>query len=377
MMVQSTPFIVHVTALLLSTLSCCSAENVYCVTPAQPTTTSNSCSPCPHNSKCATLSEYAQQAKLYFTSNTTMVFLPGDHTLDMNITVANISSLTMCGESSSGYVATVVCNGPVGLSFTSMDDFKIHSLTFTSCGRSFDSPNGSKYAILLESIEYAELVNCSFHDNLGTALAVYHSSTTLADNNEFTHNRCNREGLMPNTCFGGRGITALHSNLTLIGNTTFSHNLATFGSAGIHVTNCSLSSTGSIHFINNSITSLPYTTICYSAAIWASASSLNITGTSNFISSNGKAICARNNTSLSFTGTSNFINHSIGYDAGGAIHAEHSTSLSFTGTSNFINNSAYNGGAIFVTFNISLNFTGTSNFINNSAVHDWWCNFCW
>ena len=299
-----------------------------------------------------------------------MVFLPGDHTLDMNITVANISSLTMCGESSSGYVATVVCNGPVGLSFTSMDDFKIHSLTFTSCGRSFDSPNGSKYAILLESIEYAELVNCSFHGNLGTALAVYHSSTTLAENNEFTHNRCNREGLMPNTCFGGRGITALHSNLTLIGNTTFSQNLATFGSAGIHVTNCSLSSTGSIHFINNSITSLPYTTICYSAAIWASASSLNITGTSNFISSNGKAICARNNTSLSFTGTSNFINHSIGYDAGGAIHAEHSTSLSFTGTSNFINNSAYNGGAIFVTFNISLNFTGTSNFINNSAVHD-------
>ena len=347
-----------------------------------------------------------------------MVFLPGDHTLDMNITVANISRLTMCGESSSGYVPTVVCNGPVGLSFTSMDDFKIHSLTFTSCGRSFDSPNGSKYAILLESIEYAELVNCSFHGNLGTALAVYHSSTTLAENNEFTHNRCNREGLIPNTCFGGRGITALHSNLTLIGNTTFLRNHATFGSAGIHVTNCSLSSTGSIHFINNSITSLPYSRLCYSAAIWASASSLNITGTSNFISSNGKTICARNNTSLSFTGTSNFIssngqaicarnntslsftgtsnfissngkaicaryntslsftgtsnfiNNSDGCNAGGAIYGDYNTSLSFNGTSNFINNSAYNGGAIFVTFNISLNFTGTSNFINNSAVHD-------
>ena len=303
-----------------------------------------------------------------------MVFLPGDHTLDMNITVANISSLTMGGESSSGYVATVVCNGSVGFSFTSMVDFKIHSLAFTSCGRSLDSPNGSKYAILLESTEYAELVNCSFHNNLGTALAAYHSSITLAENNEFAHNRCDHEGFTPNTCFGGRGITALHSNLTLIGNTTFLRNHATFGSAGIHVTNCSLNSTGSIHFINNSITSLPFTTICYSVAIWASASSLNITGISNFISNTGsigKAICARNNTSLSFTGTSNFINHSIGYDAGGAIYAEHSTSLSFTGTSNFINNSAYNGGAIFVAlYNISLNFTGTSNFINNSAVYD-------
>ena len=117
-MVQFRPFIVQLATLLLSTLSCCSAENVYCVTPTQPTDTS--CSLCPHNSThCATLSEYAQQAKSYFTSNTTMVFLSGDHTLDMNITVANISRLTMWGESSSGYVAKVVCSGSVGLSFMS------------------------------------------------------------------------------------------------------------------------------------------------------------------------------------------------------------------------------------------------------------------
>ena len=151
-MVQSTPFMVHVAALVLSTLSCCSAENVYCVTP-----TGTSCSLCPHNSiHCATLSEYAQQAKSYFTSNTTMVFLSGDHTLDMNIIFANISRLTMDGEPSSGYVATVVCNGPVGLSFIGMVDLKILSLSFTSCGRSFDkyTPN-VKYSLLLGSIQYA------------------------------------------------------------------------------------------------------------------------------------------------------------------------------------------------------------------------------
>ena len=248
MIVQS---IVCVAALLLSILSCCSAEIVYCVTPTQPTDTS--CSPCPHNSiHCATLSDYAQKAKSYFTSNSTVVFLPGDHILDMNITVANISSLTMCGKSSSGYVATVVCSGSVGLSFIDMVDFKIQSLTFTSCGRSFDI---FKYALLLESIEYAELVNCSFHDNLGTALAVYHTSIILAENNKFTHNHCDHEGIIvSNSCVGGGGITALHSNLKITGNTTFLRNHANFGSAGIYVLNCSLSSTGSIHFINNSLT---------------------------------------------------------------------------------------------------------------------------
>ena len=267
-----------------------------------------------------------------------MVFLPGDHTLDMSITVANISSMTMRGESSS-YIATVVCNGSVGLSFTSMVDFKIHSLTFTSCGRSFDKHTLSfgKYTLLLESIEYFELVNCTFHDNLGTSLAAYHSSITLAGNNEFTHNYWR---FLPNNsfCIGGGGITALDSNLTFIGNTIFVGNHA-IGS-GV----CG----GAIYAVDNT--------------------SLRFTGTSNFINNSaslGGAIAAVYNTSLSFTGTSNFINNSA--KGGGAIFADFNTSLSFTGTSNFIINSADGGGAIAADHNASLSFTGTSNFINNSA----------
>ena len=124
-MAQST-FIVLVAVLLINILFYCSAENVYCVTP-----TATSCSSCPKNIHCATISEYAQEAELYFTSNATMVFLPGDHVLDMNITVANISRLTMCRESSSDNIATVVRNGSVGFSFTNMVDFNIYSLAFT------------------------------------------------------------------------------------------------------------------------------------------------------------------------------------------------------------------------------------------------------
>ena len=105
MMVWSQPFIVLVAALFISTPSYCSAENVYCVTP-----NATSCSSCPHNStNCTTLSEYAQEAELYFTSNTTMVFLPGNHTLNVNITVANVSRLTMRREPTQGDRATIVC----------------------------------------------------------------------------------------------------------------------------------------------------------------------------------------------------------------------------------------------------------------------------
>ena len=169
----------------MNKLSHCSAENVYCVT-----STATSCSSCPHNSThCATLCEYAQEAELYFTSNTTMVFLPGDHILDRNITVANVARLIMHGESSLNNISRVVWNGSVGFSFTNMVKFNIYSLTFTSYNRSwsYGSHSASDSALLLQSTQRANLVNCSFHDNLGTALTVHSTIITLAKN-EFTHN---------------------------------------------------------------------------------------------------------------------------------------------------------------------------------------------
>ena len=206
--------LVLVTALLINTISCCSAENVYCVT-----LTASSCSSCPHSNHCATLSEYAQQAELYFTSNTTMVFLPGNHTLDMNITVVEVTGLPMHAESTSGNRATIVCSVSVGLSFTRMVYFKMHSLAFTSCSRKYaiallDYSSATIFvALFLQSTQYAKLVNCSFHDNLGTALVVNNTNVTLAGNSEFT---CNRA--CGNILAGGT-IIAVDSNLTFTGKT--------------------------------------------------------------------------------------------------------------------------------------------------------------
>ena len=323
-----------------------------------------------------------------------MVFLPGDHLLDTNITVANVTRLTMRGESSLGYRATVVCNGSVGFLFSNMEHFIIHSLAFTACTRTYtikvldiaslifpvlDSTQYNfsipiKYALLLQSAQYAELVNCSFHDNLGTALVVNNTNIALIENN-FTHNHCES-----NSCVGGGGIAANSSNLTFTGDTMFIGNEANFGGAGIFMINSTMSSTGSVHFIRNSISgniTIPGIPIYHLAAgiICASASSLHFNGTNNFINNSARsltvrragAICAVNNVSLSFSGTNNFINNSARYGSV-AIYAYKNTSLSFNGNNNFINNSArYGSGAIYAYENTSLSFSGTNNFINNSA----------
>ena len=97
-------------------------------------------------------------------SNTTVVFLPGDHVLDENITVANVSRLTMHGNSLSDNIATVVRNGSVGFSFTNMVDFNIYSLAFISYNRSwsYGSHPASNSALIFQPVQYTELVNLFF-----------------------------------------------------------------------------------------------------------------------------------------------------------------------------------------------------------------------
>ena len=217
-MAQCALFIILVAVLLVNT---CSAENVYCVTP-----TATSCSSCPYDIHCATLSEYAQEAETYFTSNTTMVFLPGEHVLDTNITVTNVTWLTMRAEFSSDNMATVARNASVGFSFTNMVEFNMYSLAFTSSSWSYGSHLASSSVLLLQSTPNAKLINCSFHDNLGTALTVHNTNITLVEN-KFTHNQCACE-LFSYNCKLGCVITAFNSNLTFTGNTTFHENNASY-----------------------------------------------------------------------------------------------------------------------------------------------------
>ena len=85
---------------------------------------------------------------LYFTFNTTMLFLPG--TLYTNINVPNASRVTIRCEHSSDKIDNIVHNWSVGFNFTNMMDFNIYSLAFTSYNKSLDpgSHSASKNALL-------------------------------------------------------------------------------------------------------------------------------------------------------------------------------------------------------------------------------------
>ena len=247
-----------------------------------------------------------------------MVFLPGDHVLDRNITVANVSRLTMRGEFSSDST-TVVRNGSVGFSFTNMVNFNIYSLAFTSYNRSRSYGSHPATSALLLKHSCAKLVNCSFNGNLGTALAVNNTNVVLVKNN-FTHNQCRCKSFSE-VGEVGCGLIAISSTLTFSGNTSF--------------------------LKNNQTASYPTYTFYCGGAIWAFASSLHFNGVNNFIGNSANGVKS----------------------VGGAIYAHSDTTLSFTGTSNFSHNSAeLNGGAIDAFYNVTVTFNGINTFFDNSST---------
>ena len=93
---------------------------------------------CPKSEQpCLTLSEYLQNSKLYFTSNTTFHFLPGTHTVSetswMNVT--NVVNLDLIGRSEGNSPSvTIECKRKLGFYFVNVVGLKISSLVFLHCG---------------------------------------------------------------------------------------------------------------------------------------------------------------------------------------------------------------------------------------------------
>jgi len=164
---------INLTAVLLALTSTTYGRILH----AEPTSSSAQCPTYP----CHNLSEYAQDYGQYFNSSTiTLQFLPGNHTLDMNLDVANIQQLEILGNSNAP--TQVMCGFAVGFSFANISKVRIDGIVFVSCAHPF---NGYHFGLYFESVQTTEVSNCTFQDSYGTALGVVHSNLILKNVNRF------------------------------------------------------------------------------------------------------------------------------------------------------------------------------------------------
>ena len=244
----------------------------------RPTSTNTSCP----THTCHTLSEYAQDPGQYFkTSNLTLQFLPGNHTLNVKLFITSIHQLKLLGNITAVVPSRVLCSSYVGFGFSYILEMRIDGLAFVSCAE-FNvvlDHEVTYYGLYLQTVETAEIIDCTFQDSYGSALGVVDSHVVLRGNNSFlnscklcSNGKCYFSA--PN-CYGG-GVFAQVSNLSVIGSSSFTGNSAYHGGGVYAEFNSNVNITGKTYFINNSA--------YHGGGVYAEFNrNVNITGNTYFI----------------------------------------------------------------------------------------------
>ena len=148
--------------LLLLLCSSLASEQVYHITPA-------SSYPCPEK-PCLTLLQFASQI---VSINTTLMVLPGKHSLESRLSVANIGTLLMISEHND-FSTRIACYRSGSLKFTNVHSVHIRGLDFIGCAGN-----------LVENVDNFTLEGSHFlgqEDNTknhGAALELYSTSTVI------------------------------------------------------------------------------------------------------------------------------------------------------------------------------------------------------
>ena len=124
---------------------------------------------CNGYSPCHTLQHYASSQKEYFTNSTSFKFLSGNHTLQGNMLVHEVRSLTL--ESNSEETVIIECNDLGGFIFHHVFDLKLQSLAFVSCGQPLPTSLRKYGGTAQAAIAFQEVTGLSIE-----ALSVTHSA---------------------------------------------------------------------------------------------------------------------------------------------------------------------------------------------------------
>ena len=187
--------------------------------------TPSSSTPCPAKF-CLTLSQFARNSSIWLSLNTSMIFLPGNHTLNSDLYISNINQLSMCSNSTNKATPAIICQLQASFNLNNTIELWIKGLKFIGCGSTFSSTNNF-------TIE-----NCTFqgHNNSGTAINIVKTNLNLA-NSFFVSNKVGscldltdeNSGSHTFVRIGG-AIVVTNSNTSII-NCSFLGNSAKFGGA--------------------------------------------------------------------------------------------------------------------------------------------------
>ena len=161
----------------------CSTEGIYYVRSADVST-------CP-GQPCHNLSYYSENSHLFFTSNTTLYFLPGEHILGPVI-VTDVSNITLAGIVSAEHTI-LYCPGEGGIFFKNSKEIYMLHLTVSNCGQDYGT---SRYrGVGFQCVTDVEISNIVVSNSTGLGLLAMNVVGTIhIQNSVFTYNSGNIGG---------------------------------------------------------------------------------------------------------------------------------------------------------------------------------------
>ena len=350
------------------------SSNVHYITPTQ----------CPVEESCLTLSTLAANINNYLNSNTTVVFLEGNHILDSGLVVSNIDgSLTLStnGSGTGSGTAAIVCSENISLEFSNITKLQISGLEFIGCS--------SK----VERVDQFTLEDSKLHGgNDNSALYLTHTNTNIVcsyfvsntagtfqshvevlayirDNRyDFLYSYYSYRPTIQSTSARVGGALTVTSSTVNVSSSRFESNTATVGGAIFSQLGSDMTISNST-FINNSATGCSDNR-CHGGALFIDSGCTVTAHNSTFIDNTagygGGAISLFQGTFIDSIHNVYSSNRADGL--GGAISAYYRSRITID-NSYYSNNSGRYGGVVYTQRYGSITI-GNSSFDNNEAGDD-------
>lgn len=183
----------------------------------------------------------------YFASDTSLILLPGNHSLSSNLTITNISSLSLLARATLATETRVLCSPGVSFRFQYIDEVIVNGLVLFGCMSTITSvgqftleeckieSNSAGSALELKVVDSANIQRSFFHMNdpggnytAGGAVFIAESNLSIA-NTYFDKNFAS----------SGGSVFALKSSVS-IHNSTLTNNAAAYkaGQTYLWVSRC-------------------------------------------------------------------------------------------------------------------------------------------
>ena len=342
--------------------------------------------PCPQNSSCLTLSQFATNSRSNET-DISLLFMLGNHTLDQELLLAQLNNFSMTKGGLDDETVFVECSTHSGKFHISDTIFvSINDLHFIGCGSNivsrvkwltirgstFQYVHDERTVLMLVKVSNATIVKSSFLLNSlhfptidryyskskilnyiyfqrSTPSGVIHTvfSNISVISSKFLHNRADMGGAL-----------VAHNSSLYLARSTYSYNTANFG--GVMVTSRSTIDIEHNAFINNTARNSGGVMVTYNDTITISSS----TYTNSFAYRGGGVMKTFGNSSF-YNIINSIFTYNSAADYGGVMYTDGSSSFNISNSS-FTKNSAAGRGGVMSTDSSSF-YISNSSFTNNRA----------